>query len=59
MHRLTSRLAKFQQPADRLQQLVYEMKICSQAFSGDQIITLTSYFPGTELVLALHLLDNH
>jgi hypothetical protein len=35
------------------------MKICPQAFSGDQVITLSSYFPGTELVLALHLFDNH
>ena len=59
MHRLTAKLSKFQQPADRLQQLVYEMKICPQTFSGDQIITLASYFPGTELVLALHLLDHH
>jgi len=59
MHRLTSKLAQLQQPSDRLQQLVYEMKICPQAFSGDQIITLARFFPGTELVLALHLFDHH
>ncbi|CAF1334997.1 unnamed protein product [Adineta steineri] len=59
MHRLQSRLAELQQPADRLQQLAYEMKISPQAFSGDQVLTLAPCFPGTELVLALHLFDNH
>jgi uncharacterized protein YegL len=59
MHRLTSKLANSQQPASRLQQLAYEIKICPQAFSGDQVLILAPYFPDTELVLALHLLDNH
>jgi uncharacterized protein YegL len=59
MHRLMSKLAELQRPADRLQQLVYEMKTSPQAFSGDQVIELAPYFPGTELVLALHLFDHH
>ncbi|CAF4000430.1 unnamed protein product [Rotaria magnacalcarata] len=59
MHRLISKLAGLQQPADRLQQLVYEIKTSPQAFSGDQLIQVAPYFPGTELVLALHLLDHH
>ena len=59
MNRLISKLSQFQQATDRLQQLVYEMKIYPQAFSGDQVIALSSYFPGTEFVLALHLLDHH
>ncbi|CAF1330564.1 unnamed protein product [Adineta ricciae] len=59
MNRLTSKLSQCQQSTDRLQTLVYEMKICPQAFSGEQVITLASYFSGTELVLALHLFDNH
>jgi hypothetical protein len=59
MHRLTSKLVELQQPADRLQQLVYEMKTSPQVFSGDQVIELAPYFPNTELVLALHLLDHH
>lgn len=59
MHRLISKLGKIQEPTHRLQQLVYEMKVCPQAFSGDQVIALSSYFSGTELVLALHLLDHH
>ena len=59
MHRLISKLVELQRPADRLQQLVYEMKTSPQAFSGDQVIELAPYFPGTELVLALHLFDHH
>jgi hypothetical protein len=59
MHQLISKLTKSQQPADRVQHLVYEIKSSSQPFSGDQVITLAPYFPGTELVLVLHLLDNH
>jgi hypothetical protein len=59
MNRLTSKLVELQQPTDRFQQLVYEMKVSPQVFSGDQVIELAPYFPGTELVLALHLLDHH
>ena len=59
MQRLISKVAKLEQPAERFQQLVYEMKTSPQAFSGDQVIALAPYFPGTELVLALHLFDNH
>ncbi|CAF2712732.1 unnamed protein product [Rotaria sp. Silwood2] len=59
MHRLISKLAKSKQSADRIQHLVYEIKRSPQAFSGDQVITLASYFSGPQLVLTLHLLDNH
>jgi uncharacterized protein YegL len=59
IHRLMSNLSESQQPPQRLQQLAYEMKTCPQAFSGDQVIALAPYFPGSELVLALHLFDNH
>jgi Mg-chelatase subunit ChlD len=59
MHRLISKLTESQQSADRIQHLVYEIKSSSQPFSGDQVIALAAYFPGTELVLVLHLLDNH
>ena len=44
MHRLISKLAELQQPADRLQQLVYEMKTSPQAFSGDQVIDTGTLF---------------
>jgi hypothetical protein len=59
MNRLTSKLVELQQPTGRLQQLVYEIKTSPQVFSGDQVIELAPYFPGAELVLALHLLDHH
>jgi uncharacterized protein YegL len=59
MNRLTSQLAKCQKPIDRLQQLAYEMQICPQAFSGDQVIALAPYFRVNELVVALHLFYNH
>jgi hypothetical protein len=59
MNRLTSKLVELQQPIGRLQQLVYEIKTSPQSFSGDQVIELAQYFPGTELVLALHVLDHH
>lgn len=59
IHRLISKLAKAKQSADRVQYLVYDIKSSPQAFSGDQMIKLAAYFPGTELVLLLHLLDNH
>ena len=59
MNRLISKLTKSQQSADRIQHLVYEIKSSSQPFSGDQVISLAPYFPGTELILLLHLLDNH
>ncbi|CAF4848019.1 unnamed protein product [Rotaria socialis] len=59
MHRIMSKLAKSKQSADRIQHLVYEIKNSPQAFSGDQVIALASYFSGTEIVLTLHLLDNH
>ncbi|CAF0932148.1 unnamed protein product [Rotaria sordida] len=59
MHHLISKLTKSTQSADRIQHLVYEIKRSPQAFSGDQVIALASFFPGTQLVLTLHLLDNH
>ncbi|CAF1247421.1 unnamed protein product [Rotaria sp. Silwood1] len=59
MNRFVSKLAKSMQSADRIQHLVYEIKRSPQAFSGDQVIALAPYFPGAQLVLILHLLDNH
>ena len=59
MQQLISKLIKSKQSADRVQHLVYEIKNSPHAFSGDQVIALAPFFPGTELVLTLHLLDNH
>jgi hypothetical protein len=59
MDRLTTKLGHFQQIRDRIQHLVYEIKICPQPFSGDQLITLAPFFIGSALVVALHLFDSH
>ncbi|CAF0920836.1 unnamed protein product [Didymodactylos carnosus] len=59
MSRLITKLRTLQSPNERLQQLVYEMKISVQLFSGEQLLQLAPYFREIELILALHLFDHH
>eukprot|EP01112_Ceratiomyxa_fruticulosa_P004239 TRINITY_DN1468_c0_g2_i1.p1 TRINITY_DN1468_c0_g2~~TRINITY_DN1468_c0_g2_i1.p1 ORF type:complete len:701 (-),score=122.73 TRINITY_DN1468_c0_g2_i1:156-2258(-) len=59
MDRLTKKLQSTTSISNRLQYLVYEMKVSPQVFSGDQVLSLAPYFPDANLVLALHLFDHH